>query len=270
MYPIGEEGAEVSLLYADSKTALTPPEAVPVDAIVLSNTTAQISKGSTLALTATVLPVSVAVDKTVRWESSDPTVAGVDEKGNVTGIQSGTATITAKNADGTVTATCDITVVEGGDLAYGYSVTDGSWVSFDLSSPDQLTKVADGDEIVCATYADGLVYAYLKGGKQLVKFDPDTVVNGSYVYETVGAAQKSTIIKDIAYDKKAGKLYGISMNKMFEIDMATGAQTALYSGFYFGVTGMMLYTMASDDAGDHLCHILPGRSLLLRSDHRMR
>ena len=25
--PIGEEGAEVSLLYADSKTALTPPEA---------------------------------------------------------------------------------------------------------------------------------------------------------------------------------------------------------------------------------------------------
>ncbi|MBC8544188.1 S8 family serine peptidase [Bianquea renquensis] len=249
MYPIGEEGAEVSLLYADSKTALTPPEAVPVDAIVLSNTTAQISKGSTLALTATVLPVSVAVDKTVRWESSDPTVAGVDEKGNVTGIQSGTATITAKNADGTVTATCDITVVEGGDLAYGYSVTDGSWVSFDLSSPDQLTKVADGDEIVCATYADGLVYAYLKGGKQLVKFDPDTVVNGSYVYETVGAAQKSTIIKDIAYDKKAGKLYGISMNKMFEIDMATGAQTALYSGFYFGVTGMMLYTMASDDAG---------------------
>ena len=34
MYPIGEEGAEVSLLYADSKTALTPPEAVPVDAIV--------------------------------------------------------------------------------------------------------------------------------------------------------------------------------------------------------------------------------------------
>ena len=249
MYPIGEEGAEVSLLYADSKTELTPPETVPVDAIVLSNTAGKISKGSALALTATVLPVSVAVDKTVRWESSDPTVATVDEKGNVTGLQPGTATITAKNADGTVTAACDITVVEGGELAYGYSVTDGSWVSFDLSSPDRLTKVADGDELVCAAYVNGSVYAYLKGGKQLVKFDPDAVVNGSYTYETVGAAQKSTIIKDITYDKKANKLYGISMNKMFEIDMTTGDQTALYSGFYFGVTGMMLYTMAADDAG---------------------
>lgn len=90
MYPIGEEGAEVSLLYADSKTALTPPEAVPVDAIVLSNTTAQISKGSTLALTATVLPVSVAVDKTVRWESSDPTVAmGLTKKETSRGFNPG-------------------------------------------------------------------------------------------------------------------------------------------------------------------------------------
>lgn len=46
----------------------------------------------------------------VLWESSDPTVAVVDINGNVTGVNDGTAQITAKTIDGQYQAVCSVTV----------------------------------------------------------------------------------------------------------------------------------------------------------------
>lgn len=47
---------------------------------------------------------------TVLWSSSDESVATVDENGNVTPVDKGTATITAKTVDGGYTATATVTV----------------------------------------------------------------------------------------------------------------------------------------------------------------
>ena len=63
--------------------------------------------GEKNSLTATVQPAE-ATDKTVRWSSSNPAVATVDETGNVTAVAEGTATITA--SAGKVSGSCQVTV----------------------------------------------------------------------------------------------------------------------------------------------------------------
>lgn len=84
---------------------------VEVTGITLDKTSELIAIGRTLQLTATVSPDN-ATDKTVTWTSSDSGIAKVDSKGLVTGIDRGTATITATSANGK-TATCEITVAIG-------------------------------------------------------------------------------------------------------------------------------------------------------------
>ena len=82
---------------------------VPVTGVSLSQTSAKLHSGETLALTATVSPAN-ATNKRVTWSSSNQDVATVDENGVVTAKTEGTATITATTADGGKKATCTVTV----------------------------------------------------------------------------------------------------------------------------------------------------------------
>ena len=50
-----------------------------------------------------------ATDKTITWTSSAATIASVSSDGLITGLKSGSATITAKTTNGK-TATCAVTV----------------------------------------------------------------------------------------------------------------------------------------------------------------
>ena len=70
-----------------------------VGEIQLSQTSAEIEKGETLQLTATVLPED-ADDKGVTWESSNSMAAKVDANGLVTGTGRGNARIICRAADG--------------------------------------------------------------------------------------------------------------------------------------------------------------------------
>ena len=79
---------------------------IPATGIALDKTTAEMTEGETLTLTATVTPED-ATDKTVTWTSSDETVAKVVD-GVVSALKAGKVTITAKS--GEVSATCEITV----------------------------------------------------------------------------------------------------------------------------------------------------------------
>ena len=86
---------------------------VTVSSITLSQTTATLTEGETLVLTATVTPED-ADDKSISWSSSNPIVATVDNTGKVTAVAPGTsATITATANDGSgVSASCVVEVKE--------------------------------------------------------------------------------------------------------------------------------------------------------------
>ena len=94
---------------AGDKTATCSITIVPteVSSITLDKSSASLEVGETVTLSATVNP-SDATDKTITWTTSDATVATV-ANGVVTAKKLGTATITAKAGDKTVT--CSITVV---------------------------------------------------------------------------------------------------------------------------------------------------------------
>ena len=80
---------------------------VDVTGISLNKTSASVTKGNSLTLTATITP-SNATNKSVTWTTSNSKVATVSN-GKVTAIAAGTAKITAKTNNGK-TAVCTVTV----------------------------------------------------------------------------------------------------------------------------------------------------------------
>lgn len=80
--------------------------------VTLSHHELSMIKGAIFQLEA-VVEAPVAVDKTVRYESSDTNVIRVNASGMLTAINPGTATITVTTESGEKTDTCTVTVVEG-------------------------------------------------------------------------------------------------------------------------------------------------------------
>ena len=86
---------------------------ISVTRISLSHSTANLTEGNTLQLTASVYPTN-ATNRSVNWLSSDASVASVSSNGLVTARAAGTATITCRTADGSgCYDVCRITVEAG-------------------------------------------------------------------------------------------------------------------------------------------------------------
>ena len=82
-----------------------------VSGVRLDYSKLSLKTGETAALTATVYPANAA-NKAVKWISSAPDVASVDQTGKITALKPGITTITVETEDGGYTATCNITVID--------------------------------------------------------------------------------------------------------------------------------------------------------------
>ena len=82
-----------------------------VSGVRLDYSKLSLKTGETAALTATVYP-SNAANKAVKWISSAPDVASVDQTGKITALKPGITTITVETEDGGYTATCNVTVID--------------------------------------------------------------------------------------------------------------------------------------------------------------
>jgi uncharacterized protein YjdB len=124
--------AEVSRLYnAGSGLSFPFLTQVAVTGVSISPASATLAVGSSLSLTAVVIPFG-ATNKSVDWISSDAAVASVSSAGVVTGLNAGLATITATTMDGRKTSTSAITVGNMASLTSGLRV----YYGFDEISGD--------------------------------------------------------------------------------------------------------------------------------------
>lgn len=141
-------------------------EVVAVTGISLNKTNVNIHTGDTLTLKATISPAN-ATNKSVKWESSAPTVASIDNNGLVTALSDGSATITCTSvSNASVSANCTIGITTIKSLT---SVTNGLVHSYDLTALNgSSTAVEDltGDvvltmdgfsDVASAKTADGIV-----------------------------------------------------------------------------------------------------------------
>ena len=83
-----------------------------VETITLAETEIELEKNRMKTLTATISPAN-ADDRRIVWDSTDKSVATVDENGVVTAVSNtGTATITATTVDGNKVAECKVTATK--------------------------------------------------------------------------------------------------------------------------------------------------------------
>ncbi|MEE1096428.1 MAG: Ig-like domain-containing protein [Paludibacteraceae bacterium] len=148
-------------------TVTEPAAPVAVTGVTLNKNNTTIYTGRAETLTATIQPAD-ATNKAVTWTSDNTGVATVNN-GVVTGVSVGSATITAKTADGGFTATCTVTVEEAPIVhPTGVSVSKTS-INLQVGGSETLTATvtpadANNKNVTWST-SDATVAAVDKNGK---------------------------------------------------------------------------------------------------------
>lgn len=252
---------------------------VSVTGIKLDTAKATLNVGKTKLLTATIAPAN-ASNKNVTWTSSNPKVAKVDAKGKVTAVAAGTATITAKTADGAFTAKAVITVkavkvtgvkvnVSKASLAVGKTKTlkatvapanatnkNVTWTTSNkkvakVSAKGKVTAVAPGTATITVTTKDG---KFKK--KTVITVKPkapdftlsSTKRTATIEYKKVSGADGYQIYRA---DSKNGKYYKIADRAQKKMGICTSYKLKAKHTYYYKirtyqtVNGKKLYSSYS-------------------------
>ena len=188
----------------------TPPPLVAVTGVSLDQTTATLTAGNTLQLTAIVAPDN-ATNKNVTWSSSNTAVATVDA-GLVTATGGGTATITVTTEDGSKTATCTVAVsVPVTDVSLDQTTATlvaGSTLQLTVAvTPTEATNKAvtwsSDKETVATVSATGLVTAVSEGTATITVTTED---GGKTAACTVTVTPASIPVTGVTLDQTTAKL----------------------------------------------------------------
>lgn len=131
--------------------------------VEIDRTTHQMKAGTSFRLTGKTNPNSYVAESAV-WESSDTSVATVDNEGNVTAVKSGKATITYK-VDG-MSAACEVTVVGGltvSEKSKTLKVGETFQISATVDPADVKPTFASGDDRIATVDENGKVTAVKEG-----------------------------------------------------------------------------------------------------------
>ncbi|MDR1171588.1 MAG: Ig-like domain-containing protein [Bacteroidales bacterium] len=147
--------------------------------------------GGEQRLTLTIFPDNAA-NKSVEWESSDESVATVDESGKVVAVNPGSAAITVTTVDGGEKATCSVTVTLDGSLAVSVSgEVYGTWEKYSVVNVDGQISVPAGKSL---TIEEGVEVIVSTAGQDANNTKIEFIVNGSlYCYGTEEAPVTFTV-----------------------------------------------------------------------------
>ena len=221
----------------------------PVTSISLNKTSLSMEALSTYQLTATAYP-NDAYDKSVKWESSDNSVATVSDDGLVTAVGKGTATIKATStAVSSVSRSCTVTVTNNGIVAkdvaqlesphnYGNNCSD-IWL-YTLPGASKITATFDERTNI----EDGFDYLYIYNakGEQVGKYTGTELAGKSIDID--GDTVKIKLVSD-----GGGNEWGF---KVTDVKVASGAHVHSYASIVTAPTctekGYTTHTCACGDS----------------------
>lgn len=165
----------------------TEPEVVKVSGITLNpDISLKIEEGNSSKVTATVVP-SNATNSSVKWVSSSPDVATVDDNGNVTAIKAGSTDITCTAVDGSgVSASCPVTVTAKSTTTNPseQDKTDQTY-TFKVSTDLKYTKVFEGGDLIdfdITTNAPFEKVSVVSSDNSILQYCGVIVTSGKYNY----------------------------------------------------------------------------------------
>ena len=240
-----------------NETEYQIPASTEVTSIWLDHTNLQLRVGDTAELKVNPIPWNAELTE-VTWTSSNEAVATVD-RGVVTVVGAGDATITAHCGDRT--ATCQVIAIQiaGSFYAYDYYNGTGSYgdmIQVDLESMTYQSLADVPVDFIAGDYNghDGYFYGYSETG-QLYRYDMKT---GECI--AVGAAQ-SSYPSDMAYDYTTGTMYAVDDGALYSANLKTGELTQVAYGY-----GPTLWTLACDGEGQLYSITTTGELLKLHVD----
>ena len=136
--------------------------------VELSHGNLYLVAGESATLTVTVSPDD-ATDKSVIWTTSNPAVATVSNQGEVTAVAAGEAIITVSTPDGSIQASCKVTVLSNAESA---SISfEKNQVSVELTEGSYTQEVTNnGDGTVTYTISDNTCGATIDAATGTVSF----------------------------------------------------------------------------------------------------
>ncbi len=174
-----------------------------LQAILFEKDKLELTEGETEKLSVSLIPEETSTDKTLRWSSSDNTVAAVDENGVVTAVSGGSATITAVSVNG-IEESCQVQV----NALPRYTVIFDS----DLGDePQTVTGILEGQKTKLPAHPVRTGYKfggwYTEKNGQGTVFNENTPVEGSltvYAYWVENPSYEGYTVEEIAAQTYTG------------------------------------------------------------------
>ncbi|MBQ6497880.1 MAG: Ig-like domain-containing protein [Bacilli bacterium] len=199
--------ALVTAITVNGKTAVCEVTVIaPVTNISINKNELNLIEGQSETLYAIIEPEN-ATDKTVRWTSSDETVARVNDEGKVTAVGVGEATITA-TASNSYEDTCYVSVEENTLVVESIALSEteltmamGQEVTLEViyypeGSYDYVNWSSSNDSVV-DTYSDGTIVAHSPGTAIITA----TTVGGLTATCTVHVEEPDVEVEEITLNK---------------------------------------------------------------------
>ena len=171
---------------------VTVTEKAPAPAITLDQDKLELEKGDTQKITATA-----PADTKLVWTSDKETVATVDQNGVVTAVAEGTAVITCKSEDGSLSATCTVTVTDNNGTSHPtIDMEVGDTAQLEDPNPDGKNTWTSDDETVATVDQNGVVTAVGVGTAVIICKNEDGLVIDQYTVVVTGAKRNIVWVVD--------------------------------------------------------------------------
>ena len=207
----GVSEGTATITATDTKTNITAKCTVNVvktdyTSITLSKTSDTIYVGKSLNLTATTKPTK---NGKVTFKSSNTSVAKVSNNGKITAVKAGTATITASDSTGLITAKCKVTVKEKDSISISkssVSVNEGSSVKITAKASDSSMKIHwSSSNLNVASVNNGVISGLASGKATITASDESGKIKASCVVTVNNVSAGNITLSRYSTTTTAGK-----------------------------------------------------------------